>query len=1039
MPSSSAESAMFISTKPRRVGHYTDALRKTAAESAAESAAGSASETAAGSAIIPHIGKRPANHAIVLRAVWIVAFAMLLTAPVWSGATATLRAQYLPAFSNFGGGSGQQNDPFIISTPAHFNNLRNLPTVPAGNNTLRRYFKLANDIDLSSFASGDGWDPFQAITNLHLDGDGHTIRGLVINRTNRAYTGIFSVLSHTDILNLRIANGQLTVGYASGTPAMSSGLLAGVMNFTTLNGITVSGTVTMPDGFVSTRAGGLVGDFSNSTADGVSAEVSVRGSEDVGGVFGYVQGSTIWRTVADVAVTATVRQAGGIAGNANSSTFNDTGVKARLTAPNRMGGLAGTAFGMFVNRAGVEVSMSPTVALTEDNGGILGFSPNTNTNTQIRDVYTRVTITGNDRWSAGIVGSGAGVSIFTSWTEMHKDGSLGSMFGCITARNATQPTQTYYNSDLCTVSANPGELGRTSAQLAQQATYTGFNFTTPWVFASGINGSRPYVSTVPLLARIELSTTPGWRMLAVPRATSFANLFASAWTQGMVGSGAPAFTQPNIFRYDTQNGNTWEPVGDLAETTQPGRGFVYYHFADRDNDGVRDVAATPISVFAPLTPPTVRVNTVYADDGGAAQWMLLGNPYGNAISFAELTRQSVDNVIYVYTNVGPDTEDDAGNPQYVAWNTTELFGALNDGVIAPFQGFFVRATRSDAYVEFTADAVVSGSGAGLRQRGAAESLDDTAGNQASEIGGTPQATQTTRVTTTGPTRALSLLLRGERRSNRTFFTFGADGSLGGDAKDAWMLEPLAHDWMALFSGLNGNAMDIQHLPLDPGATVDIPLGVRHVRGGRAAGGEFTLSLGELRYIPDGWEILVIDAQTGAEVDLRRESYHFVHGVGTESGAGNANAVAGSLTGAGNAAKVRGARELVEQPALAASDQTFARLTLRLRAAETTSLEGAAGGELPVATELGQNWPNPFNPATQIAFTLGSDVAGSGVVPVRLTVYDLTGRRVAVLVDQNMVAGTHTVSFNAGALASGVYMYRLEAAGQAFVQRMTLLK
>ncbi len=77
--------------------------------------------------------------------------------------------------------------------------------------------------------------------------------------------------------------------------------------------------------------------------------------------------------------------------------------------------------------------------------------------------------------------------------------------------------------------------------------------------------------------------------------------------------------------------------------------------------------------------------------------------------------------------------------------------------------------------------------------------------------------------------------------------------------------------------------------------------------------------------------------------------------------------------------------------------------------------------LPKEVSLSQNYPNPFNPVTTIRFQLPADS------DVRLEVFDLLGRRVSVLVNERMTAGTHEVSFNASALASGVYISRLQVA------------
>lgn len=83
--------------------------------------------------------------------------------------------------------------------------------------------------------------------------------------------------------------------------------------------------------------------------------------------------------------------------------------------------------------------------------------------------------------------------------------------------------------------------------------------------------------------------------------------------------------------------------------------------------------------------------------------------------------------------------------------------------------------------------------------------------------------------------------------------------------------------------------------------------------------------------------------------------------------------------------------------------------------------------------LDQNYPNPFNPSTSINFTLPE----SG--QVRLAVYDLTGRRVQVLMDGNLAAGTHSARFDATQLASGRYLYRLETPTTSVTKSMLLIK
>jgi spore germination protein YaaH len=91
--------------------------------------------------------------------------------------------------------------------------------------------------------------------------------------------------------------------------------------------------------------------------------------------------------------------------------------------------------------------------------------------------------------------------------------------------------------------------------------------------------------------------------------------------------------------------------------------------------------------------------------------------------------------------------------------------------------------------------------------------------------------------------------------------------------------------------------------------------------------------------------------------------------------------------------------------------------------------------LPSSFALSQNFPNPFNPATCIEVTVPVNRGGH----VRLTVYDLLGRAVATLIDDARQPGRYVLSFDATGLASGVYLYRLEAGSTTIVKHMLYLK
>ena len=90
---------------------------------------------------------------------------------------------------------------------------------------------------------------------------------------------------------------------------------------------------------------------------------------------------------------------------------------------------------------------------------------------------------------------------------------------------------------------------------------------------------------------------------------------------------------------------------------------------------------------------------------------------------------------------------------------------------------------------------------------------------------------------------------------------------------------------------------------------------------------------------------------------------------------------------------------------------------------------------PTEFTLDQNYPNPFNPATTISY----GVPGPGLLNVKLAVYDLLGREVAVLVDGEQLPGSYSVRFNARGLSSGTYVYRVRVGEHVASRKMILAR
>lgn len=114
-----------------------------------------------------------------------------------------------------------------------------------------------------------------------------------------------------------------------------------------------------------------------------------------------------------------------------------------------------------------------------------------------------------------------------------------------------------------------------------------------------------------------------------------------------------------------------------------------------------------------------------------------------------------------------------------------------------------------------------------------------------------------------------------------------------------------------------------------------------------------------------------------------------------------------------------------------TDLVYARINGREFGTFVSVPEPASG--FPLQYSLLQNYPNPFNPSTTINYELPH------ASQVSLTVYDMLGREVSVLVNERREAGVHEVKFDGSGLASGVYFYRIQAGSFVQTKKLLLLK
>ncbi|MEX2477973.1 MAG: T9SS type A sorting domain-containing protein [Gracilimonas sp.] len=189
-------------------------------------------------------------------------------------------------------------------------------------------------------------------------------------------------------------------------------------------------------------------------------------------------------------------------------------------------------------------------------------------------------------------------------------------------------------------------------------------------------------------------------------------------------------------------------------------------------------------------------------------------------------------------------------------------------------------------------------------------------------------------------------------------------------------------------------------------TITLPIHLSSSEGGR-----FTFSVTEWDEIPTDLQITLVDSKTDKEYNLRKD---FSVTVDLNFTASNSN-----RNNEGSLSKTQ-YRE----------DERFV-IKMKPSASVEKNEEGIT--DKPRQLELHQNYPNPFNPVTTISFYLPESEE------VRLSVFNIVGQPVAVIVDGTLSVGQHQFDWDATDKPSGMYIYQLEVGNSVMTRKMTLVK
>lgn len=483
---------------------------------------------------------------------------------------------------------------------------------------------------------------------------------------------------------------------------------------------------------------------------------------------------------------------------------------------------------------------------------------------------------------------------------------------------------------------------------------------------------------------------------------TYNHLIGQWWTQGVIGSDYAAASEANIFLWPLgEGGNSsaqWSTDfggNGLDGQAEAGRGFLMSVFsADSpepddsfddtwpagDKEAVYQYIPEDVWGFDPDTPTDIPAPLNSTTDG----WSLVGNPFDESIVFSQLPANNITGVAYIYDRnyAGPGAGDDIGD-NIGGWRTTDgNYGDITDGEIAPFQGFFVQNDGASPGLTFAQSARTS--------------------TNAEFYGKENENRDFVR-----------LELSGEGLYNSAWVTFSDGASFERMRGDAFELQPFTQDF-ALFGTRKGDDLfDIGRFPL--GDDVQVPVSVE-----TTLPGSYSISATDFD-LPAGYNLVFVDRQENVSIPMDENfAYQF-----TISQAAHQKGFGMEALSCG-ATQQQIAEFFRPQKAKTAGGDRFA-IVVNPSASQVDS-------ELPSSVELKQNYPNPFNPSTVISYQLPQ------ASEVMLTVYDLTGRQVATLVDGTMqTAGSHNVTFDAGNLSSGVYIYRLQAGSRILTKKLTLIK
>ena len=732
-------------------------------------------------------------------------------------------------------------------------------------------------------------------------------------------------------------------------------------------------------------------EITNGTITGGSF-IGITGGARTAGLVGAMSGGEISNSHVNGDITGTKELVGGLVGELNGGTISASSTSGQVNGDYAVGGLIGATG--WVSDGGNISESHATATVTGGGWGVGGLVGEMYKDSRIENVYATGDVTGEDR-VGGLVGllDDSDNQIINAWSsgKVTADSQFGGLIGeddsGATVQNSLWDVQA---SEIGSANDNNfGATGITTAEMKNLATFTsaGWDFaenTGVWAIEQGNRISYPYLQSIDY---DEPGTDP-----AVNPIPGLEDLFTLEL------SGDAGWRMLSL------------PVGNVEVSTLAGQNLVQGIPGGNDfyNDDVNYEDAAPNLIH--YSDNEGWQNFTNFDSGITSGqgfiWYLFNNTEANSVELpfslsVSGSSPSSDVVIPMNSNddftlIGNPFSGDLDASDVSGWGDLQATARTWNPAAGDNGEYEITTSEESPFTGFFVEKSESGSGditipvaAGSSKQSESERFNISLNLQGVNANGVVVSDHSTSVV----------------------FREGAEH--GWDIYDATKLVPLLSSYASI--GIVGERAGearikaIDSRPIDIEQAIHLPLGLRVEN----FGGEFDLSA-EMQNLPESWLVFLHDKQTGQTVDLASGSHHF------------------SYQPVSQAKAVSEIEHNIPERFKQSAEQAIDRFTLTIDPSES-ALDPGSGRELPDRISLSQNYPNPFNPATQIRYELPQ--AGQ----VSLEVFDMAGRRVAELVNGQVNAGVHTVSFDGSGLSSGVYMYRLQAGGQVFTRKLTLIK